>query len=194
MWRGTDIASEKVVVLEGFVLGCWMVQNGLLVGRNRGNCGNRRHWTHVYVHHVRVHVHVDVHCHLLLSRRVVVGRQAKPVVRILTRMARSVHEPLWWHEIVPMYSLLLVPSSSRWVRFVRYVLQKVVKCNLLRLWFIMQFSWFGGFLVLNCAEIEVELFHLFCLMELGLINRFILMKIEQVVVEFFSWWGVLGRL
>ncbi len=67
------------------------------------------HWrcrSHINIHHIRVHVHVDVHGNLGMIH--MVRWQAVAVMLKVPGWVMSVEEPLWRHEVIAVHGLLVV--------------------------------------------------------------------------------------
>ncbi len=102
-WRFNSI-SEEVIILEPFVLSGGMLNHGIgkLVGLDKWT-GWWWNVSHVNIHYIRVHVHVDVHCEL---SRIVGGLTVSMWLNVGVLWC-CVNEPLWWHEVVSMQRCLL---------------------------------------------------------------------------------------
>ncbi len=165
-WR-FDSISKEVIVLEPFdvVFSCGMLNHGIgkLIGLNK--------WTgwwwdvsHIDVHHIWVHVHVNVHCEL----SGIMGGLTVSVWLKVGVLGCWVYEPLRWHEVVSVQRWLL---CNVWLwgwgfGLVGDVLQEAVKCDLLLLRFWVLLVNRLRLVEFDLVEVEVKFLWLFWLVHM----------------------------
>lgn len=121
-WRG-NVSCPKIIELELFY-SCWVVNGWRMLYRMGWDLGHlRRTCAHVDVHHVGIHVHVNVHCDLRLLRDDLglLGNMMKLLMGLTVAMMTVVGlrcvvgKTLRRHEVISMQRLL--EMTFCWWRF-----------------------------------------------------------------------------